>query len=585
MILQALTDYYRRKAADPEATIAPAGVEWKEIPFVLVLTKEGAINNIEDTRAEHNNKRVGKSFLVPQSVKRASNIAANLLWDNAEYALGIDTRGKPERVAQQHTAFRQNLSALLEQLPEDEGLLAVSHFLDDYPLDGLNAQASWAESMTTIRETNPNISFRLVAAMDLVSGSPAVVDLLTHQSRASAAPEEARLCLVSGERTTIARMHAAIKGVKGAQTTGGNIVSFNQTSFTFWGKQQGDNAPVGETAMFEYTTALNHLLRKDSPQRKIIGDTTTVFWAAKADELELAPTLLFGETKPDNPDAYTTAVASLLQTVRNGAYTRSSQPNRFYVLGLAPNAARLAIRNWYVGTVAEMATRIATYFNELELVGKEKFGYPSLNSLLINLAVQRKYSNIPPKLAGEVLRAVLNGTPYPATLLQAVIRRNKAEQRVNYYRAATLKAYLNRFYAKYTLNQLPFKMALDPQNPSLGYNLGRLFAVLEKTQQDANPGLNSTIRDRYFGAASTTPVAVFALLIRLNGHHLSKLNKENRAGLRVNREKLLGEIAQHFQTFPNHLNLHEQGAFAIGYYHQMQDFYTKKEKAETEVAA
>lgn len=565
MILQALSDYYDRKSQDPDDRLAPAGFESKEIPFVLVLDVEGRLTQIDDTRTGDGKKKVARAFLVPQGVKKTSGVAANLLWDTAEYVLGIDTKGKPERVVLQHAAFRERAASALAAAGSDAGMIAVTRFFEQFEPAQLDEHPQAGE----IRATNPNLTFRLQGDRALVCQRPAVLAALAQVDDAGG---ETGLCLVHGEVEAIERLHPSIKGVWGAQTSGANIVSFNLPAFNSFGKEQGANAPVGRRAVFAYTTALNHLLRKDSPQRMQVGDASTVFWSDKPSTMETAVPLLFGEPPKDNPDARTGAIRDLFASVHSGAYTAGDEENRFFVLGLAPNAARIAIRFWHVASVHEIGVRIARYFDELDVVGREHHGHPSLFRLLASIAVLGKADNIPPNLAGDTMRAILADLPYPATLLQAAVRRCRAEREVGYWRAALIKAVLNRQIRKQSSDTKEFTVALDRDNTNPGYRLGRLFAVLEKIQEDANPGINATIRDRYYGAASSTPATVFPQLMRLKNHHLAKLE----GGRKVNAEKRIGEIIDGLQLFPPHLALTEQGAFAIGYYHQQQDFYTRK---------
>lgn len=568
MILQALKGYYDRKAQDPDGGLAPQGFEWKEIPFVIVLDTKGGLVQIEDTRSGEGKKKRAKPFLVPQGVKKTSGVAANALWDNAEYVLGVDSKGKAKRVIEQHIAFK----ARLAELPDDDaGALAVKDFLDNTQLDKLAAFPVWEEIM----KTNPVMTFRLQGERDLVCQSPPIIRLF--QKKPGNVEATHAICLMSGESAEIERLHPAIKGVWGAQTSGANIVSFNQRSFESYGKEQrqGENAPVGKTAVFAYTTALNHLLGKDSKQRLQVGDASTVFWSDAPDELEDSFSDIFGEPPKDDPDRNTRAVESLYRSVQSGAFATDNDSTRFFVLGLAPNAARISVRFWHVGTVAEMAGRIRKHFDDLRInhAPHEK-PYLSLFRLLVNTAALGKADNIPPNLAGDTLRSILSGLPYPATLLQAAIRRIRAEHEIDYPRAALIKAYINRKSGKEEL-----KVSLDETNTNQAYRLGRLFAVLERAQERANPGINATIRDRYYSSASATPSTAFPILMRLKNHHISKL--ENR-GEAVNLEKLIGSIADGISSngFPHHLSLEDQGRFAIGYYHQRQAFFTKHDKPE-----
>lgn len=571
MILQALSDYYRRKQADPDpANRLPAyGFEEKEIPFILEIDGDGRLVQILETRSGEGKKKAAQRFLVPQAVKRASNIAANLLWDTAEYVLGIDTRGKPQRVAEQHAAFRARIEALPAEVQQDPGVAAVLAFLDHIDFEALAACPAWEE----IKTTNPLLSFRLHGDVELVCQRPAVTIL------AGEGPDDEATvtCLVSGEQAVPERLHAVIKGVWGAQSSGANIVSFNLDAFNSYGKAQGANAPVGKAAAFAYTTALNHLLAKGSRQRIQVGDASTVFWAEEPHELETAFPDLFGEPSRDDPDRGADALRALYRAVETGRFAVGSDDTRFYVLGLAPNAARIAVRFWETAPAIELARRIKRHFDDIAIARSPRDPeHLSLFRLLAATAVQGKADNIPPRLGGEVMRAIVEGLPYPATLLNAAVQRCRAEQQVTYPRAAAIKAWLNRDARRQSLSnptREEFTPMLDTDNPSAAYRLGRLFATLEKIQEEASPGLNATIRDRYYGAASATPVAVFTTLLRLKNHHLGKLNP----GRATQMEKLIGEIMAGIDDFPRHLNLPDQGRFALGYYHQRQAFFTKRD--------
>ena len=574
MILQALYDYYERKSTDPGEHMAPPGFEWKEIPFVIEIDAQGKLVQIEDTREGEGKKRRARAFLVPQGQKKTSGVVANLLWDNAEYVLGVDTKGKPERVAEQHRAFIAKIESLLTPEQADVGVGAVLNFLQHVNTDSLSQYAGWNE----IAETNPNLTFRLHGDIDLMCQRPAMVEALKVEQNAKSV---GGLCLVTGETDEIERLHAAIKGVWGAQTSGANIVSFNLHAFNSYGKTQGTNAPVSKRVAFGYTTALNYLLRKDSPQRLQVGDASVVFWADKPTELETGVVDIFGEPKKDDPDSNVRAVASLYTAIERGLLENDEGTTKFFALGLAPNAARIAIRFWHHATVAEMAVRIKQHFDDLAIERSPRDPpYLSLFRLLVSVATQGKADNIPPNLGGELMRSILAGLPYPQTLLAAAVRRVRAEQEVTYPRAALIKACINRAtrYANPAMKE-ELSMSLNEANINVGYRLGRLFAVLEKIQEEANPGINATIRDRYYGAASSTPVTVFSTLLKLKNHHLSKLENRGRA---VNLEKRIGEIIDSLGDFPAQLALADQGRFAIGYYHQRQDFFKKSEPTSSE---
>ena len=573
MILQALDSYYHRKRSDPDARIAPRGFEWKGVDFLLLLDSEGRLIGIEDNRELQGKKLVARSHLVPQSVKRSVNISANLLWGNVEYVLGLAQKGKPERTRASHEAF---ITRIRDELGAagDAGVVAVLRLLDGLDLKQLEVKPEWME----LAESTGNLSFRLQGDNHLLCQRPAVVEAIESNLGREPDDAETRLCAVSGANDIQERLHPAIKGVWGAQSSGANIVSFNLDAFDSYGKSQGYNAPIGKRAAFSYTTALNHLLRRDSPQRLQVGDASTVFWSERTSTLEDDLTDLLGEPAKDDPDAHTKKVRSLYRAVERGGYTPDDDKTGFYVLGLSPNAARISVRFWEVGTVAEISRRIVRNFDDLSIVhGPKDPSYPSLFRLLVHTATQGKADNIPPNLGGDLMRAVLTGSDYPYSLLQAAVRRSRAEQRVDYYRAALIKAVINRRQRHRQQTEKEISVSLDPSNMHPGYRLGRLFAVLEKIQEEALPGINQTIRDKFYGAASASPLSVFSNLMKLKNHHLAKLDNPGRV---TNLEKLIGEIVDGVNAFPAQMPLVEQGLFAIGYYHQRQDFFKGKSTEE-----
>lgn len=369
-----------------------------------------------------------------------------------------------------------------------------------------------------------------------------------------------------------------IKGVWGAQPAGANIVSFNARAFESYGKRErnGENAPVSLRASFAYTTSLNHLLA--SRQRIQVGDTSTLFWAEEPHELESAVPDLFGEPPKDDPNRGINALKALYSAVQSGKFTVGDASTRFHVLGLAPNAARIAIRFWETATAMELAKRIQSHFEDIRIAHADyEPEHLSLFRLLTGVALLNKADNIPPNLGGEVLRAILEDLPYPTPLLNLAVQRCRAEQKPTYARAAVIKASLNRLIRRGNKTEREYLPMLDPANTNPAYRLGRLFAVLEKIQEEASPGLNATIRDRYYGAASSTPVSVYTTLLRLKNHHLGKLNR----GRAVQMEKLIGEIMDGLADFPRQLALPDQGRFALGYYHQRQTFFAKSETINT----
>ena len=612
MILQALNDYYRRKCDDPDPAqhLPSFGLEQKEIPFVLEIDAQGKLVQLLDTRTRNGKKKIAQSFRVPQGVKRANNIAANFLWDTLEYVLGVDTKGKPERVVKQHTVFRQRIATLPPSAQEDAGIQAVQRFFARMAADktammeALERESAWADAL----ESNAVLSFRLHGDVNLVCQRPAVIQAALNAP--ASADERLAMCLVTGEQAPVERVHTAIKGVwdKPGAMALKNIVSFNAHAFESYGKteRQGENAPVSKAVAFAYTTALNHLLRKNSPQRIQIGDASTVFWADKATDLETAVPDIFGDHLSDDPDASAKAVQSLLSAVHKEhgpATDEALADNRFHILGLAPNAARISIRFYYCLRLPELGKRIEQHFKDLEMV-RSVHGhdpqYPSLKRLLqtVCLATSSQpfgdIDRLPPNLGGAIVDAIFAGenVPYPALWLNAAVGRCRAEQakktqlgtqaqNVPYARAAVIKACLNRQIRRANLSapehllEKEFLPMLDRTNINPGYLLGRLFAVLERIQETAAGGggkLNSTIRDKYYGAMASSPGIVFPTLDKLKIAHLKKLPWGQKEWF----DKLVGEILSDLPDIPRQLSLPDQGRFALGYYHQRQDFFSKK---------
>ena len=587
MILQALVDYYDRRCAssDPARRLPAFGLEDKPIPFVIELDADGHVLQLRDTRQPDGKRMRAQHFLVQQGEKKTSGIKANLLWDSAEYVIGLarDRKGGGDTTPAQ--AFRQRIESLPQDAIDDIGVRAVLAALDAGDWTALHAHPAWQE----IELTNPVMTFALAAdAGELVCQRPAVVRAAQASGGADAGPQA--WCLVEGIHGPTARLHPSVKGVRDAQTSGANVVSFNARAFESYGKteRQGENAPVGERAAFAYTTALNALLGRDSPNKIQIGDATTVIWADRDTTLDAELAALFG----DEPDAHVDGIRQRLAGAATGSLGSDDSGLRFFVLGLAPNASRIAVRYWPHERFDRLGPRILQHFDDLRIVrtSDRDPATPSMYRLLTAIAVLGKADNIPPRLAGEWMRAILEGTAYPPALLNAAVNRCRAEQASNafggnvpYLRAAILKACINRDHRRrhgLAPDHSFIREELDVNQTDPAYRLGRLFAVLERIQSAAQPGINATIRDRYYGAASSTPGAVFPTVMRLKNAHLKKLSP----GMEAFFEKLVGEICGSvvqpaLVDFPRQLDLRAQGLFALGYYHQRQSLYAGKAAA------
>lgn len=575
MILQALHRYYERSEALPREGWVRRGVD-----YVIMLDELGQCINVEAIGEQKKGKTIPHEMLVPAIGKQAmkhtnSGKDANLLWDNASFVLGTGNRG-----AIKLASFVDTLHDWLCNL-DDPGIKAVTLFCNGLQAapDSLVPLLERFKIKDDFDKRDPVLVFRLICDIENIHERRTVRAAYEEVLSSALAGGELRgNCLVTGERDVpLAPNESVIKGVWGGQPAGCNIVSFNARAFESYGKRErnGENAPVSMRASFAYTTALNHLLA--SKQRMQIGDTSTVFWAEEPHELETAAVDLFGEPPKDNPDRGTDAVKALYSAVQSGRFAEGGAETRFHVLGLAPNAARIAIRFWETATAMDLAQRIKRHFDDIQIThAPHEPEHLSLFRLLTGIAVLNKADNIPPNLGGEVMRAILEGLPYPTPLLNLAVQRSRAEQKPTYARAAVIKAYLNRIIRRNS-NEREFLPMLDPANTNAAYRLGRLFAVLEKTQEEVSPGLNATIRDHYYGAASSSPVSVFTTLLRLKNHHLGKLSR----GRAVQMEKLIGEIMEGLDDFPRQLALPDQGRFALGYYHQRQAFFTKSESNNT----
>lgn len=568
MILPALNCYYKRLEKDTNVDIPLLGFSSKGISFALLLNREGNLLQVLDLRETQGKRLLPKQMIVPEAVIKSVNIAANFMWDNTGYVLGADNKGKPERSMKTFEAFKKLHHDIGEGL-DDEGMAAVLRFLDSWNPGDAPELEYWGDMVA-----GTNLVFQLDGELRYIHDRPKIKDAwLKHYSKNSSGV--VATCLVCGEKKPVARLHPKIKGVRGAQTSGASIVSFTPNAFKSYGKEQSFNAPVSEDITFNYTTALNHLLRSYSRQKIQIGDAATVFWTERESPVEGFMGLILS---PQDDSGDIKEIRDYLSAIRDGKKLPEEIGDtdmKFYILGLSPNASRLSIRFWHVSTIEDISAKIGQHFRDLSIIKNYDNNpeFPGMWQLLRETAVLRKSENISPVLSGSIIRSIMTGAAYPQSLMTAIIGRIRADQEINYLRAAMIKACLVR---KYRINQISKEvtMALDKKTTNIAYRLGRLFAVLEKAQRDAIPGANTTIKDRYYGSASATPSIVFPQLLRLSQHHLQK------AEYGYASDRMIEEIMQDIQRFPAHLSLDEQGLFAIGYYHQRKDFYTKSDKKE-----
>lgn len=561
MILKSLCSYYNRITETGENVIAGEGFNAEKIHFALVLDRSGKLVQVLDLRLPKGKRLVPRSVVVPQGPKRSVNIAPSFLWGSVTYVLGADMKDKPDRTMKCHEAFKDLHEQLLGKCL-DEGARAALSFLANWPPSNAESLADWTDMV------EGNLVFQLDGDREFVHERPRIKELWI-ESLAEGGTGPTGMCLVDGQFAPIARLHPAIRGVRGAQSSGASLVSFNLDSFCSYGKDQSFNAPVSEHNAAKYTKTLNYLLSSDR-NRVQIADATTVFWTERESPVEGFFGVIINphDTKADDKE-----LANYLHQVREGKLPGDIDGNiKFYVLGLSPNASRLSVRFWHVSTVKEISEMLGQHFSDLQMVRsyENEPEFPGMWRLLHETYNQKSKDGPPPLLGGAVLRAILSGTLYPQALLSSVINRIRADQTIDYMRAAIIRAVLMR--KKRILSRgMEVSVALNKDNTNVAYLLGRLFAVLERAQMDAIPGANTTIKDRFYGSASATPRVVFPQLLRLAQHHIQKSDWSKL------REKQLEEIVGSIQEFPAHLGLDQQGMFAIGYYHQRQDLFKKQQ--------
>lgn len=569
MIIKALYDYYVRRAAEPETDIPLDGFSLEPVPCCLEINPDGSLHQFLDERVERGGKTkklVARRLVLPQRQKTSGQgFSASFLWDNTGYVLGADTKEKPERIPRARAAFRARLDEVAGGV-DDAGLDAVRRFLDAWNPAEAPGLPNWDDM------AGANVVFRLAGDRCYVHERPALRDawLAYHGGKEAGMAGQ---CLVTGEIGPVDRVHPQIMGVKGAQTTGASLVSFNPPSFESYGREQCYVAPISSPVAFGYTTGLKDLLRADKAQKVQIGDATTIFWT----EEKTASESMWGTIlNPEESKGVQKDMHLFLSALRNGVMPpeiEAEENIRMYLLGLAPNAARLAVRFWHVDTVGSFGLHVGQHYADMQIVKQweKDQDFPPLWLLLAKLAHEEDLKNISPLLAGALTRSIITGAAYPRPLLALALNRVKAKREVGTIRAGLLKAVLNR-NARIAGQNSEVTVSLNEQETNVGYRLGRLFAVLEKAQQDAIPGANSTIRDRFFGSAMTTPRAVFPTLLKSGQHHISKVAHGVVHLRRVN--DILDGMPQ--TSFPAHLSLDDQGRFTIGYHHQQTALWAKK---------
>ena len=564
MILKALYDYY-----DRDAESVPYGYQLQSLSFLIVIDENGKFQYIEDCRQENR----GTNFLVPAG-SHNNGISPLLYWDNPMYLLDyihekdIDNpndkqKQKVKKARKKHLSFVERCKRVAEAT-NDKDLLAVSKFYELGEIDKVYNDDLWNYIKT---QTSVWLSFRIRGKLDIITENS---NLLQFNSKSDNSHKG--ICLITGEYAEIARLctNTPIIGSKSSA----KLVSFNDSSYCSYNMEQGENSPISLAAEFAFSSSLKKLISGDSRNKFLIGNRTYLFWASSGNEVcstaeECIFSLFGANSADDNPNRQVEQVQKVFKSIYSGVL-QTSLDDKFYILGLAPNSARIAVVYWAEIELRKFAEIICRHFDDMEIIDgrKEKKPYMGLRSILSAVALDGKQSEVSPNLPDAVVKSIFQGTPYPYTLYAGCIRRIRAEQSLTITRAAIIKAYLNRLDNP----EQKIDIMLDKENKNQGYLCGRLFAVLEKIQEEANN--QHSIRERYMNSASATPAMVFPTILNLSCHHIEKLNE----GRTVQFEKLKQEIVDKISAdgFPAHLDLQDQGRFFVGYYHQRQDFFEKK---------
>lgn len=572
MILKALYDYYNRCGNLPEP-----GMEEKEIGFVIVISKEGKFLRFEDCRTD---KTIGRVYLVKKHVSRSSAAVANYLYDNSAYVLGYSDKDDSEKNQLYFNTFVEKVQSILDRMPDNSDIRTLMNFYAQ-GREAIHSEVEqdplWEDIKKNLSKKYSVFSFRIEGDLRILAEKKELM-----QTNEGTKNDNSRgLCMVTGVQGELVDTTTATM-IQGSQATA-KLVAFQVNSgYDSYGKEKCGNAPISHEAEFAYTTALNTMLRRDSRNKFTVGNRTFVFWASSNDkaaeqaEESLFDLLGYSEEKKDNPNAKIEQVRKVFTAIYSGSLSTSLE-DRFYILGLAPNSARIAVVYWSETPLRDFAGKILRHFDDMEIIDtrKDRKPYMGIKDILSAVTLGGKQSEATPNLPESIIKSIFLGTPYPYTLLSACIRRIRAESgdgnAARITRIAIIKAFLNR----QNVNDKRMEIMLDKRNTNQGYLCGRLFAVLDRIQEDAN-GISS-IRERYMNAASSTPSSVFATILNLSSHHLENLSNE---GKKVFYEKLKQEIIDKISSdgFPAHLDLQDQGRFFVGYYHQRQDFFNKKEE-------
>ena len=568
MILQALVKYYEN--LEKQGKLPRQGWCQAKVSYGINLSIDGNIKNIiwlkDQVQAGKKQIWISKTMTVPTMLTRSSGVAANFLCDNSKYLLGIDKNGTGKRITECFEAAKEKHIKLLENT-SGEMSRAICAFFHKWNPEEAKENTAVLENWEEITDGG-NLIFCM---NEKYAQDDDEIERLWDASSNQSETDMDGICLVTGKKTEISRIHRNIKGVPGAQSSGAALVSFNAPSFESYGKEQSYNAPVGKYAEFAYTSALNYLLA----QKKYtfpLGDSIIIYWAEEAKtEYQDALLALLNPVKDNQSEVhgFFEKLRKDEQIIIDDIELNPSQ--KFYILCLAPNAARLSVRFFYQSSFGNITKNLACHYERMQMIKpkweeREYLGIEDMLKETVNMNSRDKkpISN----MAAMAFSAILQNSRYPASLYTDTLIRIRAEQGcVTWGRVSIVKAFLIKNY-KNTEGEIC--MGLNEESNDVAYVLGRLFSVLESIQTEANPGIKSTIRDRYFNSACATPASVFPVLFKLKNSHIKKIERD-KGYLKRKYEDLLGELVSKLEAYPKRLSLEEQGKFILGYYHQKQE--------------
>lgn len=596
MLLQALVDYYDIIAEDEYSGISKQGFSKVKVSYALVISREGDLVNVLPLKIpdEKGKNYIARDIDVPEQITKSSGIISNFLCGNSSYILGFDNKGKPERSKRCFEELQRFHEKILEHC-ECEQAKAVLSYIRKWDVAKAVNNPLLSDHLPDIYK-GANFVFQMEGDMGFVHEIQEIQNVWLIY-KASMSNQEQRICLVTGKKAPIARIHPGMKGLKGGKSTGNPLICFKEgcSAYESYGNKdsQGLNAPVSEIAVFKYITILNRIIA-DASHRLLLGDSTIVFWAKSKQSSyfqDMFAMLMNPEEVMDDDNSKQTYirddnarrdVKSILEAIACGGYYRNKYQKEedveFYIAGFSPNAARVSLRFCYHDHFGVFLQRIIQHYSDMAMEKQfenEPDSIPVWRMLLETVSPNSNDKSSSPLLSGAVVRAIITGTPYPTAMYHAIMIRVRAERKITYIKAAIIKAYLMRCPNKNQYREV-LSMGLNEKADNKSYILGRLFAVLEKAQQDANPGINSTIKDKYFTSACSNPGTVFPMLLKLANHHISKSQYGYVSDSRVKNIMELLNVDQN--PFPKNLTMEEQGVFVLGYYHQKNAFYKKEEE-------